>query len=110
MKTAGNEVLKENITAAKLVADLFSSSFGPAGMAKLLFEGNGDFKVTRDALIMSSEVALVHPIGKLLMEAGATCRTEVGDGFISTVILAASLVERGWRLANNGIHPSVTAT
>ena len=108
--TTGYEVLKENITAAKLVADLFSSSFGPAGMAKLLLMDNGDFKVTRDAEIISSEVAFVHPVAKLLMEAGTTCRKEGGDGFITTVVLAALLVERGWRLANNGIHPALTAT
>lgn len=109
-EAVGKEVFRENCTAAKLVADLFSTSLGPTGMAKVLLEDGGDFKITRDGEKVSKEVAVVHPVGRILMEAGLTTRAETGDGFISTVVLAGLLVEKGWNLAIEGVHPSVIAT
>ncbi len=105
----GFNVLRENCTAAKLVAELFSTSIGPAGMSKILLEDNGGFKVTRDGGIISKEVELVHPVGKILVDAGQAARNEVGDGFISTVLLAGLLIEKGWRLVNDGLHSSLIA-
>jgi chaperonin GroEL (HSP60 family) len=105
----GLDVLRENCTAARLIAELFSTSIGPQGMAKILLEDNGEYKVIRDLEIISREVKLVHPVGRILMEAGLSARREVGDGFISTVLLAGLLIEKGWRLANEGLHPSMVA-
>jgi chaperonin GroEL (HSP60 family) len=108
--TRGSDTLRENCTAAKLITELFSTSIGPDGMAKILLKDNGEFEITRDAEIISKQVKPVHPVAKILMEAGQAVRSEVGDGFISTVLLAGLLIEKAWKLVHIGLHPSLIAT
>jgi chaperonin GroEL (HSP60 family) len=105
--TRGSDTLRENCTAAKLITELFSTSIGPDGMAKILLKDNGEFEITRDAEIISKQVKPVHPVAKILMEAGQAVRSEVGDGFISTVLFAGLLIEKAWKLVHIGLHPSL---
>jgi len=104
-----NETLRENTAAAKLVADLFGSSYGPSGTSKVLLDEFGKFQVTKDGGLMFKEVGLVHPIAKLLTQAGAATKADTGDGSLSTILLAGALIERGWRQVNEGVHPTVIA-
>ncbi|GBC69037.1 60 kDa chaperonin [archaeon HR01] len=101
------DALRENCTAAKLVADMVSTSYGPAGMYKILLRDDGDFNVTKNVEMLSKDVASVHPVVRLLVETGKSVKSSTGDGFISTIILAGQLIGRAWKLIQEGIHPEV---
>lgn len=103
------EVFRENCTAAKIVAELFSSALGPMGGFKVLLEESGDFKLSKDGGVIFGEVASVHPVAKLLTAAGRAVKAETGDGAFSTVVLAGLLIERAWNLVSQGIHPTLVA-
>ncbi len=47
-ESKGREAQKNNILAAKLVADIISTSLGPRGMDKMLIDSIGDITITND--------------------------------------------------------------
>ena len=47
-QTKGRDAQKNNIMAAKIIADLLKSSLGPRGMDKMLVDSLGDVTITND--------------------------------------------------------------
>ncbi|MEO9321169.1 MAG: TCP-1/cpn60 chaperonin family protein, partial [Nitrososphaera sp.] len=47
-QTKGRDAQKNNITAAKLVAEIVKTSLGPRGMDKMLVDTLGDVTITND--------------------------------------------------------------
>ena len=47
-ETKGRDAQKNNITAAKLIAEIVRSSLGPRGMDKMLVDSLGDVTITND--------------------------------------------------------------
>ena len=47
-ESKGKEAQKNNLTAAKLVAEVVKSSLGPRGMDKMLVDTLGDVTITND--------------------------------------------------------------
>src|ERR1039458_4266771 len=79
-----------NISAAKLVAELVRTSLGPRGMDKMLVDGMGDVTITNDGATILKEIDVQHPAAKMLVEISKTTDNEVGDGTTSAVILAGA--------------------
>ncbi|MEM4374721.1 MAG: TCP-1/cpn60 chaperonin family protein [Nitrososphaerota archaeon] len=101
------EDLKSNCTAAKLVADMFATSYGPPGMYKVVISEDGQYYLTKNADSISKDVSTVHPVVRLLVEAAKSVKSATGDGFISTVVFAGYLIARAWRLIQEGVSREV---
>lgn len=103
----GKDAQKNNITAAKLVADLVKSSLGPRGLDKMLVDPIGDVTITNDGATILKEIDVQHPAAKMMVEISKTVDNEVGDGTTSSVIIAGSLLEKAEQLLDKDVHSSV---
>ncbi len=106
-RTYGREALRNNILAAKVLAELLKSSLGPRGLDKMLVDSFGDVTVTNDGATIVKEMEVQHPAAKLLVEVAKAQDAEVGDGTTSVVVLAGTLLEKAEKLLDDNIHPSV---
>ena len=103
----GREAQKNNIAAAKIIAEIVHSSLGPRGMDKMLVDSLGDVTITNDGATILKEIDVQHPAAKMLVEIAKTTDSEVGDGTTSAVILAGALLENAESLINQDVHPTI---
>lgn len=103
----GKEAQKNNIMAAKLIAEMVRSSLGPRGMDKMLVDTLGDVTVTNDGATILKEIDVQHPAAKMMVEISKSIDNEVGDGTTSGVIFAGSLIEQAEELINKDVHPTI---
>jgi thermosome len=103
----GKEAQKNNIAAAKLIAEVVKSSLGPRGMDKMLVDSLGDVTITNDGATILKEIDVQHPAAKMLVEVSKTTDNEVGDGTTSAVVLAGALLEKAEELLDKDVHPTV---
>ncbi|MCL4436318.1 MAG: TCP-1/cpn60 chaperonin family protein [Thaumarchaeota archaeon] len=96
-----------NITAAKLVAEVVRSCLGPKGMDKMLVDGMGDVTITNDGATILKEIDVQHPAAKMMVEISKTIDNEVGDGTTSAVVLTGALLGSAEDLISKGVHPVV---
>jgi chaperonin GroEL (HSP60 family) len=106
-QSRGKEASRNNIQAAKLVAEIVKSSIGPRGMDKMLVDSLGDVTITNDGATMLKEIDVQHPAAKMLVEVSKATDNEVGDGTTSGVILAGALLDKAEELINQDVHPTV---
>ncbi|MFL6418303.1 MAG: thermosome subunit beta [Nitrososphaeraceae archaeon] len=106
-ETKGKDAKKNNITAAKTIAEIVRSSLGPRGMDKMLVSPIGDVTITNDGATILKEIDVEHPAAKMMVEISKTTDNEVGDGTTSTVVLAGSLLEKAEELIDKNVHPTV---
>ena len=106
-QSRGREAQKNNITAAKLVAEVLKTSLGPRGMDKMLVDSLGDVTITNDGATILKEIDIQHPAAKMMVEISKTTDNEVGDGTTSAVILAGSLLENAEKLVVKDVHPTI---
>ncbi len=103
----GKEAQRNNIAAAKLIAEIVKTSLGPRGMDKMLVDSMGDVTITNDGATMLKEIDVQHPAAKMLVEVSKTTDNEVGDGTTSAVVLAGALLEKAEELLDKDVHPTV---
>src|SRR5512135_2129042 len=106
-QTKGRDAQKNNIAAAKLIAEIVHSSLGPRGMDKMLVDSLGDVTITNDGATILKEIDVQHPAAKMLIEISKTTDNEVGDGTTSAVVFAGALLEQAEDLINKGVHPTI---
>ncbi len=106
-ETKGSEAQKNNIQAAKIIAEIVRTSLGPRGMDKMLVDSLGDVTITNDGATILKEIDVQHPAAKMLVDIAKTTDNEVGDGTTSAVILAGSLLEHAETLLNQDVHPTI---
>ena len=106
-ETKGREAQKNNIAAAKIIAEIVRTSLGPRGMDKMLVDSLGDVTITNDGATILKEIDVQHPAAKMLVEISKTTDNEVGDGTTSVVVLAGSLLEHAETLINQNVHPTI---
>src|SRR5919201_1637249 len=106
-QTKGKDAKKNNITAAKTVAEVVRSSLGPRGMDKMLVSSIGDVTITNDGAAILKEIDVEHPAAKMMVEISKATDNEVGDGTTSTVVLAGSLLSKAEDLIAKDVHPTV---
>src|ERR1051325_9459604 len=87
-ETKGNQAQRNNITAAKTVAEIVRTSLGPRGMDKMLVDNLGEVTITNDGATILKEIEVQHPAGKIKVEVAKSVDNEVGDGTTSSVVLA----------------------
>ena len=107
LQEKGKDAQKNNITAAKLVAELVKSSLGPRGLDKMLVDSLGDVTITNDGATILKEIDAQHPAAKMMVEISKTIDTEVGDGTTSSVIFGGTLLAKAEELLSKDVHSSV---
>src|ERR671922_147087 len=106
-ESKGKEAQKNNITAAKLIAEIVKTSLGPRGMDKMLVDTLGDVTITNDGATILKEIDVQHPAAKMMVEISKATDNEVGDGTTSVVILAGALIDKAEELISKDVHPTI---
>src|SRR5665647_542366 len=106
-RSTGREAQRNNIMAAKVVAEAVKSTLGPCGMDKMLVSSMGDVAITNDGATIMKELDVQHPAAKMLVEVAKAQDNEVGDGTTTAVILCGELLAKAEGLLDKNIHPTV---
>lgn len=106
-RTIGKDAQRNNIMAAKLVAETVRTTLGPKGMDKMIVDSLGDVTVTNDGVTILDEMQIEHPAAKMIVEIAKTQEDQVGDGTTTAVVFAGELLKNAERLLDMEIHPTV---
>jgi archaeal chaperonin len=106
-RTLGKDAQRNNILAAKTVADVVKTTLGPKGMDKMLVDSTGEIVVTNDGVTILEEMEIDHPAAKMMVEIAKTQESEVGDGTTTAALIAGKLLEKAEMLLDKKIHPTV---
>lgn len=108
-RVMGKDAQRNNILAARMVAEMVKTTLGPKGMDKMLVSPTGDIIITNDGVTILKEMQVEHPAAKMLVEIAKTQDSEVGDGTTTVVMIAGKLLENAEKLLDKKIHPTVIA-
>jgi thermosome len=108
-RSRGRDAQRNNIMAAKVIAEVVKSALGPRGMDKMLVDSLGDVTITNDGATILKEMEVEHPAAKIMVEIAKTTDSEVGDGTTSAVVLAGELLKKAEELLDLEIHPTIIA-
>jgi archaeal chaperonin len=106
-RTTGRDAQRNNIMAAKAVAETVRTTLGPKGMDKMLVDNLGDVIVSNDGVTILEEMQIEHPAAKMIVEIAKTQEDEIGDGTTTAVVLAGELLKNAEELLDRNIHPTV---
>lgn len=106
-RTTGRNAQRNNIMAAKLVAETVRTTLGPKGMDKMIVDSMGDITITNDGVTILEEMHVEHPAAKMIVEVAKTQEEEVGDGTTTAVVIAGELLRRAEELLDQNVHPTV---
>ena len=106
-RTSGKNAQRNNIAAAKAVAETVRTTLGPKGMDKMLVDSMGDIVVTNDGVTILEEMQIEHPTAKMIVEVAKTQESEVGDGTTTAVVLAGELLSNAEDLLDKNVHPTI---
>ncbi len=106
-RTLGRDAQRNNIMAAKIVAETVRTTLGPKGMDKMIVDSLGDVTVTNDGVTILEEMQIEHPAAKMIVEIAKTQEDQVGDGTTTAVVFAGELLKNAERLLDQEIHPTV---
>jgi thermosome len=106
-RTTGKDAQKNNIMAAKIVAETVKTTLGPRGMDKMLVSSLGDVTITNDGATILKELDVQHPAAKMMVEVAKAQDNEVGDGTTTSVVLAGELLSKAESLLDQNVHPTV---
>ncbi len=108
-RSRGKDAQKNNIAAAKVIAEAVRTTLGPRGMDKMLVDSLGDVTITNDGATILDEIEVKHPAAKMLVEIAKTQDQEVGDGTTTAVVLCGELLRNSEELLEARIHPTTIA-
>lgn len=103
----GRDAQRNNIFAARMVAEIVKTTLGPKGMDKMLVTPTNEIIVTNDGVTILEEMEIEHPAAKMMVEVARTQEKEVGDGTTTSVMIAGKLLENAEKLIDKKIHPTI---
>ena len=106
-RNRGKEAQKNNIMAAKIIAEAIRSTLGPRGMDKMIVDSLGDITITNDGAAILDEIDVQHPAAKMIVEVAKTQDDMVGDGTTTSVVLAGELLKMAEEMLEQNIHPTI---
>jgi thermosome len=109
-RTRGRAAQRNNIAAAKIIAEIVKTTLGPKGMDKILVDSIGDVVVTNDGATILEKMDVEHPAAKMIIEVAKTQDKMVGDGTTTAVVLAGELLRKAEELLDQKIHASTIIT
>ena len=105
----GKDAQRNNILAARMVAEMVKTTLGPKGMDKMLVSPSGEIIITNDGVTILEEMQIEHPAAKMMVDIARTQDSEVGDGTTTVVMIAGKLLENAEKLLDKKIHPTIIA-
>ncbi|MCL4349694.1 MAG: TCP-1/cpn60 chaperonin family protein [Candidatus Thermoplasmatota archaeon] len=105
----GKNAQKNNIEAAKAIADAVRTTLGPKGMDKMMVDSIGDIIISNDGATILKEMDVDHPTAKMIVEASKSQDTAVGDGTTTVVVFAGELLKQAEALLDQGVHSTIIA-
>jgi len=106
-RSRGKEAQRNNIMAARVIAEAIKTTLGPRGMDKMLISSLGDITITNDGAAILGEIDVEHPAAKMMVEVAKTQDDMVGDGTTTAVVIAGELLKKAEELLDQNIHPTV---
>jgi len=103
----GKDAQKNNIAAAKAVAEAVRTTLGPKGMDKMLVDSLGDVTITNDGATILDTIDVEHPAAKMIVEVAKTQDEKVGDGTTTSVIISGELLNLAEELMEQSVHPTI---
>src|SRR5882672_11887508 len=82
---------------------------GPKGTLKMLVDGAGQIKMTKDGKVLLSEMQIQNPTAAMIARTAVAQDDQVGDGTTSVVLLVGELLKQADRYISEGVHPTVIA-
>lgn len=108
-RTTGRDAQRNNIFAAKAVAQTVRTTLGPKGMDKMIVDSDGNITVSNDGVTILTEMQIEHPAAKMVVEIAKTQEEVVGDGTTTAVVLAGELLKKAEDFLDQNVHPTVIA-
>ena len=103
-------VVKGNLGAhlvMMIVGPILTSILGPRGTLKMLVDGSGQIKMTKDGKVLLSEMQIQNPTAAMIARTAVAQDDQVGDGTTSVVLLVGELLKQADRYISEGVHPTV---
>ncbi|QKX56506.1 uncharacterized protein TRUGW13939_03611 [Talaromyces rugulosus] len=101
------EALKVNISAGEGLQDVLKSNLGPSGTIKMLVDGAGGIKLTKDGNVLLKEMQIQNPTAVMIARAATAQDDITGDGTTSVVLMVGELLKQADRHISEGLHPRV---
>ncbi|VEU22261.1 DEKNAAC103291 [Brettanomyces naardenensis] len=101
------QALQVNISAAEGLQEVLSSNLGPKGTLKMLVDGAGNIKITKDGDVLLREMQIQSPTAVMIARAATAQDDITGDGTTTVVLLVGELLRQAEIYLNEGIHPRV---
>jgi len=103
------QALAINTGAAKGLAEVLKSNIGPTGTMKMLVDGAGDVRLTKDGNSLLGNMQIQHPTATLIARAATAQDEMVGDGTSTAVVFIGELLKQADRYISEGVHPRLIA-
>jgi len=103
----GKDAQRNNILAARILAETVKTTLGPKGMDKMIVDRSGNIIVTNDGATILTEMDIKHPVAKMLVDVAKTQDSEIGDGTTTAVMLTGKFLENAEKLLDQKIHPTI---
>merc|ERR1712213_216659 len=103
------QALAVNISAAKGLQDVLRTNLGPKGTIKMLVNGSGGIKLTKDGNVLLHEMQIQHPTASLIARAATAQDDITGDGTTSNVLIIGEALKQCERFLSEGVHPRILA-
>ncbi|KAI9822158.1 MAG: T-complex protein 1 subunit zeta [Thelocarpon impressellum] len=101
------EALRVNISAGEGLQDVLKSNLGPLGTIKMLVDGAGGIKLTKDGNVLLREMQIQNPTAVMIARAATAQDDITGDGTTSVVLLVGELLKQADRYISEGLHPRI---
>lgn len=106
----GTELKNKLLAGIKKLNQSVSSTLGPGGRTVLIKDKSGEVKVTKDGVTVARSFHeledQVEDLGaQLVKQVSIKSANEAGDGTTTSTLLAATIVEEGLKLINQGSNP-----
>ncbi|KAK2463200.1 hypothetical protein APHAL10511_004855 [Amanita phalloides] len=101
--------LQVNTAGAMGLANVVKGNLGPRGTLKMLVDGAGQIKITKDGKVLLSEMQIQNPTAAMIARTAVAQDDQVGDGTTSVVLLVGEFLRQADRFTSEGVHPTIVA-
>lgn len=101
------QALQVNTAGAVGLANVVKSNLGPRGTIKMLVDGSGNLKMTKDGKVLLTEMQIQNPTAAMIAKTAVAQDDQCGDGTTSVVLLVGELLKQAERYIEEGVHPRV---
>lgn len=101
------QALQVNIAGAVGLAQVVRSNLGPRGTLKMLVDGSGNLKMTKDGKVLLTEMQIQNPTAAMIARTAVAQDEQCGDGTTSVVLLVGELLRQAERFIQEGVHSRV---